>query len=44
MNLGKLFGFLYVLVILALVCHFASASPKQYDGGNNNNNNNNADR
>ena len=43
MNLGKLIGFLYVLVILALVCHFASASPKQYDGGNNNNNNN-ADR
>lgn len=38
MNLGKLIGFLYVLVILALICHFASASPKQYDGSNNNNN------
>lgn len=31
MILSKIIGFIYVFVILALVCHSASANPKQYD-------------
>lgn len=33
MNLGKLIGILYALVILAFIAHFADA--KQYDGNGN---------
>ncbi|KAG5669733.1 hypothetical protein PVAND_000027 [Polypedilum vanderplanki] len=32
MKFSKLIGFTYAMIVLALLCHFAKANPKQYEG------------